>query len=189
MFLERAARRWWTLAVRGLLAIAFGVLTILVPQAAVRTIVLVFGVYAIAEGITSLGVFLSPVAEGSWLIALSGILSVAVGLYALLSPGITAAALFLVIAMWAIVIGVIELGAAVRYSREIENEWALVLSGLLWIGLGVIMIGWPGIGIVAVLALIATAAILRGVTLIVAAARLRTVYQRLRGGADLTART
>lgn len=189
MFLERAARRWWTLVIRGLLAIAFGVLTILVPQVAVMAIVVVFGVYAIADGLTSLSIVLSPVAQGSWLMALSGIVSIAAGILALVWPGITAVALFFVIAAWAIILGTIELVAAIRYSDEIESEWAFVLSGLLWIGFGVIVIGWPRIGALAVLALIATTAILRGLMLIVVGARLRGASLKLKSGGDLAARS
>jgi uncharacterized membrane protein HdeD (DUF308 family) len=173
MFLERAAKRWWTLVIRGLLSIAFGILAIARPGPAVMALVLVFGIYAIAEGIAALSMVLSPVAEGSWLIGFSGVLSIAAGIIALVWPGITAVALFYLIAIWAIAIGVLELVAAVRYSDEIEGEWTFVLSGLLWIAFGVVVVGWPRIGVVAVLALIATAAILRGLLEIVAGVRLR----------------
>jgi uncharacterized membrane protein HdeD (DUF308 family) len=173
MFLERAATRWWTLVIRGILAIAFGILAIRVPGVAVGALVLIFGVYAIAEGVAALTMFLSPVSHGGGLVGFTGILSIAAGVIALVWPGITAVALFYVIAIWAIVDGVIELVAAVRYSSELENEWAYALSGLIWIAFGVIAIGWPRMGIVAMLALIATAAILRGVMLIIAGVRLR----------------
>jgi uncharacterized membrane protein HdeD (DUF308 family) len=182
MFLERATKRWWTLVIRGLLAIAFGILAIRVPGAAVMTLVIIFGVYAIAEGLASLSMFLSPVAEGSGWIGFSGVLSIAAGVIALIWPGITAVALFYVIAFWAIILGIIELVAAVRYSSALENEWAYALSGLLWIAFGVIVIGWPRMGVVAMLALIATAAILRGVMLIVAGVRLRRAHQVLTSG-------
>jgi uncharacterized membrane protein HdeD (DUF308 family) len=186
MFLERATKRWWTLVVRGLLAIAFGILAIRVPGAAVMTLVVLFGVYAIAEGLSSLSMFLSPVAEGSGWVGFSGIVSIAAGVIALIWPGITALALFYVIAFWAIILGIIELVAAVRYSSALENEWAYALSGLLWIAFGVIVIGWPRMGVVAMLALIATAAILRGVMLIVAGVRLRKAHQVLESGSDIS---
>ncbi len=179
MFLERAAKRWWTLVLRGLFSIAFGILAISRPGPAVMALVVVFGIYAIAEGIAALSYFLRPVADGSWLIGVSGIVSIAAGIIALVWPGITAVALFYVIAFWAIVLGVIELVAAVRYSDEIEGEWTFVLSGLLWIAFGVVVIGWPRIGVVAVLALIATSAILRGIMLMIAGVRLRRVGRAL----------
>ena len=185
MFLERAAKRWWTLVLRGVLSIAFGILAIRLPGAAVMALVVIFGVYAIAEGLASLSMFLSPVSEGSWLVGVSGVISIAAGIITLVWPGITAVVLFYVIAFWAIVLGVIELVAAIRYSHELEGEWAYVLSGLLWIAFGVIVIGWPGLGVVAMLALIATTAILRGVMEIIAGARLRKVHVALGSGGDI----
>jgi|SRR5436853_3374398 len=188
MFLERAAKRWWTLVARGLLAIAFGILAIYLPGAAILSLVIIFGIYAIVEGLISLSMFLSPAAEGSWLLGVNGVVSIAAGILTLVWPGISAVALFYVIAFWAIVVGVIELAAAVRYSRELQNEWAFVLSGLLWLGFGVILIGWPKIGAVAVLALISTAAILRGATLVVVGVRLRRVYNALRPSGNISPR-
>jgi uncharacterized membrane protein HdeD (DUF308 family) len=184
MFLERAANRWWTLVVRGILSILFGIVAIRTPGTAVMALVVVFGVYAIAEGIAALGMFLSPVAEGSGLLGLSGIISIAAGLIALVWPGLTAVALFYVIAFWAIVLGVIELVTAVRARHE--HEWTFAISGLLWIAFGVIVIGWPSIGVVAVLALIATSAILRGAMLLVAGFRLRKVRTALGSGGQVT---
>jgi uncharacterized membrane protein HdeD (DUF308 family) len=184
MILERVTQRWWTLVVRGILAIAFGILTVAEPPAAVMAMVIIFGIYAIADGLTALSVLLSPVTpeRGGWLLGLGGLVSVAAGILALAWPGITAIALFLVIAWWAIVLGVMEIIAAIAYSKEIENEWAVILSGLLWIGFGVIMLVWPGAGVLAMLAIIATFAIIRGVTLIVAGARLRRLRNRLTTG-------
>jgi uncharacterized membrane protein HdeD (DUF308 family) len=183
MFLEQAARNWWTLVVRGVLAIAFGVLTLLVPNVAVLSLVLVFGIYSIAEGVVALSMLRGPAARGAWLLGLAGVLSIIVGIIALVWPGITAAALFYLIAAWAVVIGLVELISAISYSSEIEDEWAFILSGLLWVGFGVILVVWPNIGIVTVLALIATAALLRGLMMIIAGFRLKNVYRRLRSGA------
>jgi len=184
MILERVTQRWWTLVVRGILAIAFGILTVAEPPAAVMAMVIIFGIYAIADGLTALSVLLSPVTpeRGGWLLGLGGLVSVAAGILALAWPGITAIALFLVIAWWAIVLGAMEIIGAIAYSNEIENEWAVILSGLLWIGFGVIMLVWPRAGVLAMLAIIATFAIIRGVTLVVAGARLRRLRNRLTTG-------
>jgi uncharacterized membrane protein HdeD (DUF308 family) len=186
MLLERAANRWWTLVVRGILSIAFGILAVVRPGAAVMALVVVFGVYAIAEGIAAISMFLSPVAEGSGLVGLSGVISIAAGLIALLWPGLTAMALFYVIAFWAIVDGVIDLVVAFRAKSRDEHEWTFAVSGLLLIAFGVIVLGWPGIGVVAVLALIATAAILRGAMLLIAGVRLRSLRPALGAGSRVT---
>jgi uncharacterized membrane protein HdeD (DUF308 family) len=184
MILDRATKRWWALVVRGILAVAFGVLVVASPPTAVMALVFIFGIYAIADGLTSLSVFLSPFApeRGAWLLALGGVVGIAAGIIALAWPGITAVVLFLIIAWWAIVLGVTEIIAAITYSKEIENEWAVVMSGILWVAFGVIVLVWPNTGVLAVLALIATFAIIRGVMLIVAGARLRRLGTRLTAG-------
>jgi uncharacterized membrane protein HdeD (DUF308 family) len=179
MFLQSAARNWWTLVVRGLLAIAFGILTITVPKAAVLSLVVVFGVYAIVEGVVELGMLRNPAAERKWVFGLAGLLSIAAGIIAFIWPGITAVALFYLIAWWAIALGIVEIVSAITYSDALENEWAYVISGLLWVGFGIILIVWPNLGVVTVLALIATAALLRGILLMVAGFRMRTFYRRV----------
>src|SRR5205814_320484 len=137
-------------------------------------LVILFGAYSMADGIVSLSMLRRPTAEGGWLIVVSGVLSIIAGIIAFVWPGITAIALFYLIAAWAIVLGLLELFAAIAYSRELENEWAFVLSGLLWVGFGVMLIVWPNLGAAAVLALVATASILRGVVQVFVAFRLRS---------------
>src|SRR4051794_33664193 len=144
MLTERMTNRWWTLVVRGLFAIAFGILTILVPAAAVGGFVLLFAVYSLVDGVSSLAALSRASARDRWLHVLSGLLGIAAGLIALLWPGITALALFMVIAIWAIVVGAIELTVALARSGEIEGDWLLVLGGILWIAFGVALLVWPG---------------------------------------------
>src|SRR5205809_953764 len=81
MFLERATHRWWTLVIRGILAIAFGILAVAEPPTAIMAMVFIFGIYAIADGLTALSVLLSPAApeRGGWLLGLGGVVSVAAG--------------------------------------------------------------------------------------------------------------
>jgi uncharacterized membrane protein HdeD (DUF308 family) len=171
--LERATQRWWTLVVRGVLVILFGILVLAVPISSVVTaLVFLFGIYALLDGFTSLGMASRPT-PGRWLFGVVGVVSIAVGVIDLVWPGITAVVLFFLIAWWAILTGIAEVVAAVVYSDRIENEWAVVLSGLLSIGFGLVLVIWPGPGLLALLSLIATFAILRGIMLIVAGVRLR----------------
>jgi uncharacterized membrane protein HdeD (DUF308 family) len=119
---------------------------------------------------------------------LSGIVSLAAGLLSLAWPGITAMALFLVIAIWAIALGITELIAAVTYADEIEGDWAVVLSGILWIAFGVILFVWPATGILAVLAMIASFSIIRGVMLLVAAARMKRAQRLVTSTSEMASR-
>jgi uncharacterized membrane protein HdeD (DUF308 family) len=179
MLIERATGRWWSLVLRGLLAIAFGILAIALPGTAIMALVFVFGIFALADGFTTLGVLSQIPSRGKWLYVLEGIVSILAGLAALLWPGITAIALFYVIAWWALFIGVMEIAGAAAYGDEMTNEWPIILSGILWIVFGGILIIWPRVGAVTVLSLIATFAIIRGVALLVAGFRMRRVHSAL----------
>jgi uncharacterized membrane protein HdeD (DUF308 family) len=179
MLIERATGRWWSLVLRGALAVAFGILTVALPGTAVMALVFLFGIYALADGLTVMSVLSQLPRKGKWLYVLEGVLSIAAGVVALLWPGITAIALFYVIAWWALFIGVIEISGAAAYGDEMRNEWPVVLSGLLWIAFGIVLLIWPRAGAVTVLTLIATFAIIRGIALIVSGLRLRRVHAAL----------
>jgi uncharacterized membrane protein HdeD (DUF308 family) len=158
-------RGWWMLVLRGLFAIAFGVLTIIQPSISLAALVLLFGVYALADGI--LGVWLAfsgrAMNEYWWVLLLAGLLGIGVGILTFMEPGITALALLFYIAVWAIATGVLQLVAAARLRREISGEWWLILAGLASVAFGVILIARPGAGALAVLSLIAVYAIVFGV--------------------------
>ena len=79
--------------------------------------------------------------------------------------------------MWAIIIGALQLYAAVQLRKVIENEWLLVLSGLLSIAFGALLIAWPSTGALAVIWTIAWYAVFFGCLLIGLAFRLKT-YKR-----------
>jgi uncharacterized membrane protein HdeD (DUF308 family) len=92
---------------------------------------------------------------------------------AFVNPALTAVALLLLIAGWAIVTGLLEIAAAIRLRREIDHEWLLGLAGALSILFGLVMIARPGVGALAVVWAIAGYAVLFGVLLIALGFRLR----------------
>jgi uncharacterized membrane protein HdeD (DUF308 family) len=108
-----------------------------------------------------------------WSVVLLGTVGIAVGVLTFLQPGVTALALLMLIAVWAIVHGVLEISAAIRLRKEIENEWLLILSGLLSVAFGALVILQPGEGALAVLWLIAAFAIAYGVLLVMLSLKLR----------------
>jgi uncharacterized membrane protein HdeD (DUF308 family) len=169
------ARRWWAVVVRGVAAIVFGVLTLLVPGVTLAALVLLFGAYAIVEGIFNVIASLSggPAGERWWVLLFEGIVSIAAGVVTFLWPGLTALVLLWVIAGWAIVTGVLEIAAAIRLRREIEGEWTMALSGALSILLGIGIFVLPAVGALAVAATIGVYAIVFGVLLLGLGFRLR----------------
>jgi uncharacterized membrane protein HdeD (DUF308 family) len=108
-----------------------------------------------------------------------GILGIAAGIVAFFWPGMTALALLLFIAAWAVLMGIFEIAAAIRLRKHIENEWLLALSGVVSIVFGVLMFLQPGAGALAVVWLIGSFAIFFGILLIVLGFRLKGLASRL----------
>jgi uncharacterized membrane protein HdeD (DUF308 family) len=122
-----------------------------------------------------------------WIVFLSGLLGIAVGVVTFLRPGLTALALLFLIAARALVIGVLEIAAAVELRKVIQREWMLILGGLASIGFGLAVFLFPIAGALAVVWLIASYAVVYGVLQIVLAMESRnwgnafeTSYGRLR---------
>jgi uncharacterized membrane protein HdeD (DUF308 family) len=183
--IEQLARHWWVLAVRGVAAIVFGIIALAWPGATLAALVLVFGAYALVDGIFSL---VAAFRAGSgndrfWGFVLAGIAGVVVGLIAFASPATTALAFLYLLAGWALVTGVFEIVAAVRLRKEIEGEWMLGLSGALSVLWGILLAAWPGAGLAAIVWLIGVYAIIAGIVLIALSFRLRGLGQRRAGAA------
>lgn len=169
------ARNWWVIALRGVFAILFGMVAIGWPGVTVGALVILYGAYALADGIFALiSAFRAAEAHKRWWPFIwEGLLGIAAGLIAFVYPGITALALLYVIAFWAILTGILEVSAAIRLRREIAGEWALGLGGLASLVFGVLLIVYPGAGVLTVIWLIGAYAITFGVLLLVVAFRLR----------------
>lgn len=166
---------WWAILLRGMAAIVFGVLTFFWPGVTLAALVLLFGAYALVDGIAAiiLGIREFGERERWWATLIVGFVSLAAGIITFLMPNITALALLLVIASWAIVRGVFEIAAAIRLRHAIEGEWLLGLAGALSIAFGVMMLLFPGAGALALVLWIGAFAFVWGVTLVVLSFRVR----------------
>ena len=175
------SRNWWALLLRGLAAIAFGVLTWARPAISLAALVLLFGVYALVDGVLGIWTALSGRREHDdwWVLLLWGLLGIGVGILTLFEPGITALALLFYIAAWAIATGVLEIVAAVRLRNVIKGEWWLILGGLASVIFGVLLLAHPGTGALAVLWLIAAYAVVFGVMLVILSFRVRAFGAQL----------
>ncbi|HEY0581473.1 MAG TPA: HdeD family acid-resistance protein [Chloroflexota bacterium] len=178
MDLEASSRHWWAFALRGLAAVLFGILAFVWPGVTLAALVLLWGAYALVDGVLSLVAAVRTDNDHRWGLLLEGIVGIAAGLVAFFYPGITALVLLYLIAAWALITGVLELIAAVRLRRVIQNEWWLVLSGIASILFAIILLAAPGAGALAVVWLIASYAILFGVLMLGLAYRLYGAGQR-----------
>lgn len=177
------ARNWWAIALRGLLAVLFGVAAFIWPDLTLAALVILWGAYALVDGIFAL-VGAARAAEQRmtwWPFVVEGILGIAVGVLTFIWPGLTALALLYLIAIWAILTGVVEIAAAVRLRRVIRREWLLGLAGLASIVFGVILVASLGTGALAVVWLIGTYALIFGVIMIALGFRLRGARRELLG--------
>ena len=169
------ADRWWALAIRGALAIAFGIVSFLLPADSLYALVILFGAYALVDGAFDIAAGIRSARHHrhwGWLV-FQGIIGIAAGIVTLAWPGITALALLYCIAAWAVISGFAQIAAAIRLRKHIEGEWLLGLSGVLAIALGVMMFLFPGAGALAVVFWIAAFAIGFGVLTLALAFRLR----------------
>ena len=171
---DELARRWWTLLVRGLAAIAFGVLTLAAPGISLFALVILWAAYAFADGVFAL-LFASRVARAHrpWgFLVFEGLVGIGAAIATIAWPSITALALLVMIGVWAVLTGVMELVAAFELRRVVQNEWLLALAGVLSIAFGVLVLVFPGAGALALLTLIGAYAIVFGTVLVALGVRL-----------------
>lgn len=171
------ARNWWALAIRGAVAVVFGVIALAWPGITLWTLALVYGAYAFVDGVFALAAAIAgTAARRPWgMLLLEGIVGILIGLFAVLWTPAVAVALAYLVAFWAVLTGILEILAAIRLRQHITSEWALVLGGVLSVLLGVLLILWPPLLAV----FLGWYAIVWGVLLLTLAFRLRQWSRQL----------
>ena len=157
-----------SLALRGIAAILFGVLALAWPGITLLALLVLFGIYAIVDGIIALvgSFYVRRAMSDWWLILLVGLFSIAIGILTFARPGVTALVLMLFIAARALFLGFTEIVRGVQYRKEIQGEWLLVLGGAFSILFGVIVFAYPFSGALAIVWLIGLYAILYGASIL-----------------------
>ena len=175
------AHRWWAVLLRGICAVVFGSLAFIWPGLTLLSLVLLYGAYALVDGILSIacGVAGGAASRSWWVMIIVGLLGVAAGIVTVLYPGITAIVLLVIIACAAIMRGVFEIAAGIRLRKEIEGEFWLILGGVLSLVFGAFLLLRPGVGALAVVWLIGGYAIVFGIVAILLSFRLRALQERL----------
>ncbi len=180
------AKWWWTLVVRGVVAIVFGLLAFVAPTFGIAMLVALFAVWALIDGVGSLlaGIRTRGQDRSWWIEILEGVVGIAAGVVALLLPGFAAEVLVLLIAVWSIVTGVIEIALAIRLRRVLEGEVWLALAGVASILFGGLILLFPAAGALSLVWLLGSFAIAFGVFLIMLGWRLRNVDRLARIDAE-----
>jgi uncharacterized membrane protein HdeD (DUF308 family) len=173
------ARNWWFLALRGAVAILFGVLAFLWPAVAWLVVVASFAAFALLDGVLAVALAVTGHGQGRqwWALVLQGLLGISAGVLTLIWPELTEFVLLFFIAFWAMATGVFAVIAAVRLRKEIEGEWALALSGILSVLFGLSLVLFPNAGALAIAWIIAAYSIAFGILLLMVALRLRSLVR------------
>jgi uncharacterized membrane protein HdeD (DUF308 family) len=178
MMIETLKRHWWVPVIRGIAAIVFGVIAFVYPGLTVATLVLFFGAWVLIDGIFRVVGAIGHRAsdpDWGWHIVI-GIVGIIVGLLTFHAPQITALALIIYIAAWALMIGATEIAFAIKLRREIKGEWLLILMGLASIIFAILLLWNPIAGAAAVIWLIAWYAVVLGILGIFFGFRLRSLH-------------
>jgi uncharacterized membrane protein HdeD (DUF308 family) len=169
------SRNWGWVALRGAVAVLFGIFAFIWPGITLAALVIVFGAFALADGVLALIAAFKVRDRGKpfWSLVIVGLLGVVTGVVTFLWPGMTALLLVTFIGAWAFVMGVFEIVAAIRLRKEIEGEWLMILSGVLSVLFGLFVFFQPGGGALALIWVIGAYAIFFGVLLVVLALKLK----------------
>jgi uncharacterized membrane protein HdeD (DUF308 family) len=165
---------WWALALRGALAILFALVAFFLPGITATALVLVFGAYALVDGIFALiaGLRAARHHGRSAPLLIEGILNLLIGMLVLLWPGAALVGLVYLIAIWAVVTGVLLIAAGIALIRH-SGEWLLIVGGIVSVVLGLVLFFAPGAGIVAISWWLGVYALLFGIALLITAFRIR----------------
>jgi uncharacterized membrane protein HdeD (DUF308 family) len=165
------------LLIRGIVGVLIGIVAFLLPGVTIAALVVIFGAYAVIDGIGNLMLGLTERAAHAraWVHALQGVVGIGVGVLTFIWPGVTALVLILFIGAWATVTGAIEVAAAIKLRREISGEWMLALSGLLSIAFGILVLTFPFAGAVGIAWVLGSYAMIGGIILIALSVRLRSI--------------
>jgi uncharacterized membrane protein HdeD (DUF308 family) len=163
-----------SMIVRGILAVAVGIIALAWPGVTVLALVVLFAVYAfIAAGLQAMRAFGSSQAGPVIGHLLLGLVDVAAGVVALLWPGPTALVLVLIVATWAVAGGAFEFAAAFVRGEAAGTRALLLLGGLVSVAFGVVLFARPGIGAIALAILFGLYNLIYGTWLFVAGLDLR----------------
>ena len=179
---KTVSRIWWAIALRGILAILFGIVALIFTGQTLLALVYVFGAFALISGIMEI---VAAVRAGEahlrwgWL-AFAGIVGVAAGIVSFVWPGITALALLFIIAAWALISGVAEIVFALSWPDTLAHPWLAALSGALSVVFGILLVVWPRSGVIALTWLVGIYAIIYGASQLYYAFRLQALRHELR---------
>lgn len=179
-------QNWWMVVLRGVFAIIFGVIALARPDITLSALILLFGIYAVGDGIVALAFALvrNEPTGTRWLLALAGLASLGAGVVTFAYPSITATALLALVAAWALVSGIFEIAAAFSSKERPAPAWLLVVGGALSILLSVLLVAYPSDGILSLVWVLGAYGLVYGMGLIVFGFMMADIHHQV-GKSDL----
>jgi uncharacterized membrane protein HdeD (DUF308 family) len=171
------SKKWWVLLLRGILLLIIGILSFTNPLVWITFA----GAYMLIDGIGMLwaGFGPQPTGQSRWPLLLVGILGIVAGLIVLINPVLGGLSLVWVIGAWAIITGILEIVSAIALRQEIDNEWWLILTGVLAIIFGLLVFQNPLAGAFAIQTIFGAFAVVAGIFSIALAFRVRSFGQQI----------
>lgn len=176
-----AKSNWWLFLLGGVLYILFGLLALFRPADALLALAVVFAVFLLVDGIFNVARALGAKgAQGRWWVFGVGVISILIGLYALLGPLNTVLLFVYVVAFQAILFGVTIFMFGVDLRKAVRGEWVLYLTGVLSVLFGLLLLFDPGIGGLSVSLMVGVWALVIGVLRVLFAFRVRGLVRKMR---------
>jgi uncharacterized membrane protein HdeD (DUF308 family) len=168
-------KNWWVVLLRGALAILFGVLVFTQTDLTLSSLILAFGTFVFIEGgLTTVSALRVREQDNDWwMLLIEGLSAILMAVLTFMNPLITAMVLLFYIATWAVVMGVLRIISAIRLRHRLEDESWMLIGGGVSVAFGVLTLGYPGPGALALLSYIGGWAFVTGFALVLVSVRLK----------------
>lgn len=161
-----------TLMVRGVIAVIFGIIALFAPTIGLQILVLLFGAYAFADGLSA---FFVGIKTPSFIVLIEGIIGITAGLYILFMTQQAVSIFITVVAIWAIVTGILEIIAALELRKYIKNEMWMLFVGIASIIFGLFVFMHPLASALAITFVFGIYAVMFGIFLMVLSQSLKSL--------------
>ncbi len=163
---------WWMLAIRGIIALLFGLAVFIRPNM-FSNFVYLFGIYALVDGLVAAGSSLDERSTNSrwWMVLLEGLIGIVFGMIAMFWMH---ASLLYLMAIWALLMGILALVSVFTMQGNFWHEWTMMISGMASVVLGILFIIFASKGVMPLLPLMGTFAIVFGVMMVARAVQFKS---------------
>jgi uncharacterized membrane protein HdeD (DUF308 family) len=174
-------KKWWTLILRGLISVFFGILVIANPAITLAVLTSWFGIFIIADSVLALFSVFSHWndKEDKWLLVVEGLITLGLGMVITISPIVTLSLVIMFIALWAILSGISRIASGIQLRKEIEGEGWMILGGILSVFFGFLIITRPGIGIATAALFIGVYSIAIGLVMVMLGWKVKKVHSEM----------